>query len=332
MTTIQLRKEEQANPIASEVSALIAVVRPILTAILYGLKTDIVEQVGGHAKVTLSILPRLYRPGDGDVGICFEWAIHDAIRRADGKVLDRIQSALTFCRVPGVDPASILFGAEKSGALQLIDTASQILTDDSRLLTGEQAQPPKLKRHLSMLAAAFRRPETRRYLPYSIAGLWKADLFVGNSDSDRWVGTSVKINPRDLEGARGLRIGIVPESQGNSDRITKDDAKNLIVCPIPYDASFMEVFYTGWRIVQQFIRADAKMPKDVALPNPPERQVARELVDRAKFTVLEVVEALAAQEQPHLLSGSQKDASLSSALDTGVGITNTIIAPVSKLD
>ena len=96
---------------------------------------------------------------------------------------------------------------EKTGAIQLIDTAYNILNDNSRVLAGIQGQPAKLRRRLNLLAAAFRRPATRLALPWSIGGLWKADLFVGSTDSQQWVGTSVKINPAQLEGAAGLRIG-----------------------------------------------------------------------------------------------------------------------------
>jgi len=43
-----------------------------------------------------------------------------------------------------------------------------------------------------------------------------------------------------------LRIGIVPAMQGKSDKVYLDDKKNIMVCPIPYDGSFMELFYTSW--------------------------------------------------------------------------------------
>lgn len=33
----------------------------------------------------------------------------------------------------------------------------------------------------------------REKLPNSINGLWKADLFVGKSEPDKWVGTTVKL-------------------------------------------------------------------------------------------------------------------------------------------
>ncbi|MET3461442.1 hypothetical protein [Variovorax atrisoli] len=305
---LQLRIENQQNNVADEVSALTAVVRPILEGTLYALKGNIVAQVGGFEKVTLMMLARLYRPGDGDCGLCFEWAVHDAMNRQDPLVLDRVTDAMRrFCKVPGNVPASILFGAEKTGALKLIDTASEILTDDSRILVGEQGQPAKLKRYMNVLAAAFRRPEVRYALPYSISGLWKADLFVGNTDRDRWIGTTVKINPRDLEPARGLRLGIVPSRQGKSDRIVMDEHRRLVVCPIPHDAAFMEVFYQGWGIVQQFIAADAQVPKEVNLPRPADRQVAKYLADRRVFPVLDVVEALGPLSQPELLETRTKD-------------------------
>jgi len=301
MPEIAIQSEVQKSPVADEVSALTAVVRPILKSLLYSLKTEVVEQVGTHAELKLLMLPRLYRHGDGDCGICYEYAVHDALQNGEATVLERVWDALRMCKVPGSDLESILFGIEKKGASQLIATAEEVLTDDSRLLTGTRSQPPKLKGYLNVIAAAFRRPTTRLSLPTSINGLWKADLFLGTTDKDRWVGTTVKINPQQLEGANGLRIGIVPASQGSSDRIHKDEQRNLIICPLAYDGAFMEIFYSAWSIVQQFINADAKMPKEVNLPIPSHRQVARELVQRRDFAVEDVIDALTPLAQPHLL-------------------------------
>ena len=272
---VNLFIQHQQNPVADELAATIAIICPILYGVLYATKGEIIDQVGGHKKVSLSLLARLYRPGDGDCGICFEYAVHDAINRGEPSVLEKINDSMRkYCRVPGKETASILFGAEKSGAVNLIDTANGLLTDNSRLLTGAQAQPIKLKRYINQLAAAFRRPTTRMYLPTSISGLWKADLFLGHRDSDRWVGTTVKINATDLEAARGLRLGIVPSRDGQSDAIRVDHQKNIVVCPLPYDAAFMELFYSAWIIVQQFIKADAHLPTAAALPRPAHRNSA----------------------------------------------------------
>jgi hypothetical protein len=330
MGTIDIRRETQQSPVADEVSALLAVVRPILTGLLFSLKTDVANEVGGHKGVKLKMLPRLRLKGDGDVGICYEYAVHDAVKNKNPLVMERIEDALNkHCKVPGKAFESILFGAEKTGAVQLIDTAKEILTNDSRVLTGKQSQPPKLKTYLNQLAAAFSRESTRRSLPTSINGLWKADLFLGCTDSDRWVGTTVKINPRHLEGANGLRIAIIPSPQGKSDRITRDEGKNLIVCPLPYDASFMEVFYSGWGIVQQFLHADANVPKEAALPTPSHRQVARELASRREFPVLDVVDALEAIAQPHLLLNKNEAVSIDQSRFTDLQVSESLIAPVS---
>jgi hypothetical protein len=173
---MRIRQEKQINPVADEVLALTAVVRPILAGVLYGLKADVAKEAGGYKNVKLKMLSRLQRSGDGDIGICFEYAVLDAMNNKDPRILERINDAVKICKIRTIEPRSILFGLEKTGAIQLIDTARNILTDDSRVLAGIQGQPAKLRRRLNQLAAAFRRPATRLALPWSIQGLWKADL------------------------------------------------------------------------------------------------------------------------------------------------------------
>jgi len=307
---MDIRTEVQRNPVADEVSALVAVVRPILTGLLWGLKEDVVAEVGTREDVKLKMLPRLRRPGDGDCGICFEYAIHDAMRRGDQAVVERVDAALKLCNVPGASPDSILFAVEKTGSEQFIDTARELVTEESRILSGTRGQPAKLYKHIEGIAQAFRRPTARAALPWSISGLWKADLFLGTTDSDRWVGTSVKINPDRLEGARGLRVGIVPASHTETDAPYKDDRRNLVVCPLLHDGNFMQVFYEGWQIVQAFLTADAHLPTEAALPRPPMREVARMLADRREYPVIEVHDALIAFSQPHLLETREHRANL----------------------
>lgn len=328
--SVTIIEETQQSPVADIYSAHVAIVRPILSGLLYSLKQDVVAEVGGYNNVKLKMLPRLRREGDGDVGICFEYAVHDALRRRHPSITERIYDALTkHCKVPGSDIESILFAAEKNGSLQLIDTASGILTDDSRILTGSPSQPPKLKQWLNDLAKAFRSSVWRETLPSTIKGLWKADLFVGCRDSDRWVGTTVKINPASLEGAPGLRLGIVPSVQGRSDNIKIDSIRNLVVCPVPYDASFMEAFYVSWGIVKQFLDADANLPREVSLPIPFQRQVASELASRRDFNVVDVIDALRPLAQPHLLSNSQLNAKVD--VISGDIIPSTIISPIPTI-
>ena len=330
MNSLVIQREIQLSPVADPHSALIALVRPILYGLVYSLKHDVVSEVGGYENLKLKMLPRLRRASDGDVGICFEYAVHEAVRQRNPMILERVTDALSnHCKVPGNNVESILFGAEKSGSLQLIDTAHNVLTDNSRILTGRRHQPPKLKSYLNDIAAAFRLRSVRAELPESINGLWKADLFLGYTDSDRWVGTTVKINPTALEGAHGLRVGIVPAHYGTSDRIVFDQNRNLVVCPMPYDGSFMQFFYGAWRIVMQIIDADMNMPKELNLSEPLERIIADELVKRREYGVLDVIQALAPLSQPHLLQNRESQADIQEG--AAPSHTDSVISPIPGL-
>jgi len=327
---MEIRQEIQQNPVADETSALFAVVRPILLGVLYSLNEDVIRDAGGVGNIKIRQLTRNYRPGDGDIGVCFEYAVHNSITESEPVILDRVETALgKFCHIHGDIPKSILFGIEKEreGSLQIIKTAKENLTPESTLMSGSKGRPVKLINHIDAVAAAFRRKLERENLPTSIKGLWKADLFVGKSD--QWVGTTVKINPKDLEGARGLRLAIVPARQGRKDLITRDESKNLVVVPVPYDNSFMEIFLQGWGIVKQFIAADAKLPSEVNLFAPADRYVAKQLEGRRDFSVLEVVEALKPVAQPHLLETSVEKADIN--LRHGdKPLTDLIVAPIPK--
>ncbi len=325
---LKLRLEFQENPVVDEVSAVTAIVRPILAGILYSLKQTVVDEAGGTEQVKLFMLPRLRRPGDGDIGICFEYAVHDAIRAKNPLIVERVYDALRKCNLNGQEMSSILFGAEKNGALNLIETASELLTDESALLYGKKGRPVKLKPHIRSIAAAFRNPTARLGVPQSISGLWKADLFTGHADSDKWIGTTLKINRNQLEGARGLRLGIVPANEGESDAIVMDDMKNLVVCPLPYDRSFMQAFYQAWEVVVQFLEADARLPNEARLPRPPSRQVARYLEDRRNFPVIEVIDALEALSQRHLLRTQEKGAILVETRVADQETTSSVLAPM----
>lgn len=328
---VDITKCIQTNDVHSEYEALFSVIHPILYGLAMTLKQDIVKQVGGYDKISLELFTRLYEPGDGDCGICFEYAVHDAIINKNQDVLERIDSALSkFCKIKGDTPSSILFGAEKSGQLQFIDSVMEHLTDGSILLPGTKGQPIKLKRHINGVVSAFRKPQDREKLPSSINGLWKADLFVGNTNIDKWIGTTVKINPKQLESARGLKLGIVPCRQGKNDKIYKHETKNLIVCPVPYDQSFMEIFYEGWIIIKKFILARGNMPKEIDLPSGLDRLVCKELVARKKFPILDVLEVLKNMGQPHLMYIEEAEASITSKTKETMKI-NKIIAPMYDL-
>ncbi|MFI5614666.1 hypothetical protein [Amycolatopsis sp. NPDC051903] len=317
---------------ADEVSALIAVTRPIIAGVYHSISQDVLGGIGQREDIKLKILGKIRSKGDGDTGIAFEYAVHDAVATGVPIVVERVADALGRCKIIQGDPSSILFAIEKSGSQQLISTEIDLITADSRVLSGERGQPVKLKGYLNQLAAAFRRPGTRAQLPQSIKGLWKADLFLGSTAPDHWVGTTVKINRSHLEAARGLRIAIVPSKSGVSDSIKKDEQKNLIVCPMPHDGSFMQVFYEGWRIVQVLLENDFKVPKESELPSPLHREVARVYVERREFPVPEVLAATKLFAQPELLAFDEASASNVAFGATAEPETSTIISPFPRLE
>ena len=127
--------------------------------------------------------------------------------------------------------------------------------------------------------------------------------------------------------APGLRIAIVPTRAGRADKITKDEAKHLVICPIPHDESFMQVFYQGWRVVQALCSTNFQTPKEVLLESPIEREVARIYVERREHPVGEVVEAVGLFAQPHLLetvTESVSTASIGTVVSPG---TATVVSP-----
>jgi len=325
---VEIRQERQASPVEDPVSALVAVTRPIINGVVHSIGSEYLDAYDrDQSAVPLKMLGRLRKESDGDIGVAFEWAIHEAVQIADPVILERVTDALKLCNIKRGVPESILFAIEKQGSKQLISTQLELITDNSRALSGKQGQPVKLKKYLNQLAAAFRRPTTRPNLPQSINGLWKADLFLGSQVPDHWVGTSVKIRRSRLEAAPGLRIAIVPDLAGQSDTIYRDEARNLIVCPVPHDQSFMEKFYEGWRLVQSLCASDFKMPPAAAVPSPVLREVARVYVERRDFSVGEVLDATGPFSQPHLLeTDTESVASTSFQADIAPG-TSTVIGP-----
>jgi hypothetical protein len=273
---------------------------PVLEATLFSLSRDRVHRLGGLEKVTLADLAREYRNGDGDAGICFEYAVHQAIAGRDPLIYPFASDVLSdYCKIDG-GAESILFGPEKDGVIPIVESVTNALTDDSRVYVGNRGNPPKLRRYIPKIVAAFYRHEARNKLPRSINGLWKADLFIGNHDVDRWVGTTVKINPRSLESASGLRIGIYPRA---NDRDTPrfDHLLNLVRLPLSYDSAFMELFYASFFLTRQFLNADARVPPPVALPASEDRFVTAELESRREFPLVDVLEALRVMSQRDLL-------------------------------
>ena len=111
----------QTNEVNSEYEALFSVIHPILTGLALSLKQSVVNEIGGYESMSLGLFTRLYEPGDGDCGICFEYAVHEAIVNKNPDVLNRIDSALSkYCKIKGDTPSSIYLEQKNLGIFILL--------------------------------------------------------------------------------------------------------------------------------------------------------------------------------------------------------------------
>jgi hypothetical protein len=320
---MKLAVQRQTGPVTDPTLARYAMVRPVLTALLHSLKRARIERLGGVDKVTLEDLAREYRQGSGDSGICFEYAVHDALLTKHPHVHSRVSEVLEkFCRIKeGAE--SILFGVEKGATLKLVATGAERLTDESRILVGGAGQPPKLKKHMATIYGAFHSPKLRAILPRSIRGLWRTDLFVGSTGPDRWVATTLKTNADQLEADAGIRLGISPERRAG-ELPAWDERRNLILCPLQYNGAFVELFYASFAIVKQVLLEDARVPPPWVLHASDDRFIAKELVDRREYPIGAILDAFARLAQPELLAESFTGDSEDE--------TTEAVAPVPRID
>ena len=291
----------QTAEVEDLVRAKLAMVVPVLKATLHSLARTRIERLGGIERITLHDLAREVREGNGDAGICFEYAVHEAIASNHPLIANLASEVLEdLCRING-GAESILFGPEKEGVIPILESVEQALTDDSVVYVGNRGRPPKLKRYIPKIINAYRRNEARNRLPRAISGIWKADLFLGNHQADAWVGTTIKINPAHLQPAQGLRIGIYPKAN-DRDVPRRDEQLNLIRLPLPYDGQFMEIFYKSFFLARAFLKADARVPRPVELPDAEDRLICQELENRRTFSVVEVIPAIVEMSQRNLIA------------------------------
>lgn len=113
--------------------AKFAMVAPVLEATLYSVALDRIDRLGGYAAWTLHDLSREFLDGSGDAGICFEYAVHDAIASRHPLIWPLASEVLqNFCSING-GADSILFGPEKNGRIPIVESVQDALTADSRL-------------------------------------------------------------------------------------------------------------------------------------------------------------------------------------------------------
>jgi hypothetical protein len=122
---------KQIGNVGDPLRSKLAMVVPVLKATLHSLARDRVQRLGGLEKVTLHDLAREFLEGSGDAGICFEYAVHEAISHQSALIHPLASEVLEdLCKING-GAESILFGPEKEGVIPILETVQNALTDES---------------------------------------------------------------------------------------------------------------------------------------------------------------------------------------------------------
>jgi hypothetical protein len=122
----------------------------------------------------------------------------------------------------------------------------------------------------------------------------------------------------------------VPSRPGESDAIKLDEQHNTVVCPVPHDGGFMQIFRDGWRIVQTLCARNFEMPDSADTPNPLHREVARIFAERRDFPITDVVEATRKFAQPELLTTTIEMVPNVPFGTTAAAATSTVITPIAR--
>lgn len=80
----------------------------------------------------------------------------------------------------------------------------------------------------------------------------------------------------------------------------------MLLYPLPYDHEFTEIFYRAWILVKTFLNSGANMSAESHLALGADRFVCSYLVDRNKYPVLEVLDAMEVIKQPELIATKKR--------------------------
>ncbi len=306
ITKLTLTTLRQRAQLGDRGRATLALAGPILASLLMSINHERADDAkNGRSGILLCQLAYFLKTDDdGALGDAFEYAVHQSIRACDRGVVDPLFEVLTVNEVPDDTIDSIFFARDKQGDVVLIDPDPHLVGEKTLIIPGQNQDPLFVHDHLPTIEKALKSAKHRRELPASIAGFWKADLLIGNCKEDVWLGATVKSNRTKLEKAPGLTVGIIPSRPGTIVVPQWNPQLEMWVVEVPYDNAFMELFSCSWRLVTEFLKADAKVPKVRDLPDSEDRRNAAILAGLRRLTVLDAVGVLAGQAQADLVEVS----------------------------
>ncbi|RUL87820.1 hypothetical protein TsocGM_10710 [Tautonia sociabilis] len=147
-------------------------------------------------------------------------------------------------------------------------------------------------------------------MPNRIQKIWKTDLFLSTQEDQRYFAATVKSNYSQLEGGRGLRIGIVPESTviGNRAGIKYNDQHKLWVVTLDDPNGFMGLFNDAYHAVARAICTLGKQqpPPYFTKPSAKGEKVQKQLEKYPDAKVFDIESALDEAAQQDLVSSNKK--------------------------
>lgn len=299
---------QQDAPVDEYGRALYAVARSVTRALLDSLSnddlTDLNCEIGDVTMRQLAKVVRIERD-KGMKGDGFEWAVHEAILGKEPLVLEPIADAIRKASrfVSGNAPTSLLFGYERAKYLGFLDAVVDGAGIDPFILPEGSGRPYRFGH---WVAKAAQGQSAEAELTERIKKIWKTDLFLSCEGDEKYFAATVKSNYRHLEGGRGLRIGIVPEStsKGHRPGVKYSDKHGLWVVTLPDPNGFTGLFNDAFNAVARAMCTLGKQnkPHYYATPSAKGRRVQEQLEQYPTAKVIEIEAALNDAAQQDLVA------------------------------
>ena len=327
----------QDAPLDEYGRALYAVARSIIRAQLDQLGQDDLEDLNTDREDVnlrqLSKLARLDRDkgmrGDG-----FEWAVHEAIVGGEPRVLEIVSGVLggvsQHAFKEQAQPVSLLFGHERARYLGFLDAVIENAGDEAKLLPDGRGHPFAFDRWVTVAARGVRAEPD---LASRIKQVWKTDLFLSTEVDQRWVATTIKSNWKQLEGGKGLRVGIVPEATDLPRGRKLHKGLHLAVLPDPN--GFMGVFNDAYVAVASAVDTLGRhnRPAYYLKPSATALRITEQLEKYPTAKVSEICHALNEAAQQDLLHVATKLVSVEAPPWLHINEPRTpVVAPKPKFE
>jgi len=262
--TPQVTFIEQNEPIDEYGRALYAVARSIVRALIDSMSSEDLLDLNTELKdVRMRQLAKIVRleRDKGMRGDGFEWAVHEAISGGEPAVVVPMHHALRKASsfIKDAAPRSLLFGHERAKYLGFLDAIVEEAGNEAFLLPEGSGRPFKFGPWVQVAAKGY---SAESELNDRIKQIWKTDLFLSAEGDTRHFAATVKSNFAQLEGGRGLRLGIVPESThtGNKAGVRYDNSKKLWVVSLADPNGFMGLFNDAYHAVARAMCTLGKQP------------------------------------------------------------------------